>query len=101
MCHDREKTVDQREEQLRQRAYDIWQAEGEPHGRDRDHWEMAERELSDTPTEEAPKVETEAKPVSTRRKSAGAKTTQTAPATIQDDGVTAKPKTRKPRASKS
>lgn len=65
--------MDQREEQLRQRAYDIWQAEGEPHGRDRDHWEMAERELSDTPTEEAPKVETEAKPVSTRRKSAGAK----------------------------
>ncbi|EGI56913.1 hypothetical protein SUS17_381 [Sphingomonas sp. S17] len=46
-------------------------------------------------------METEAKPVSTRRKSAGAKTTQTAPATIQDDGVTAKPKTRKPRASKS
>ena len=27
------------------RAYEIWQASGRPHGRDRDHWFQAEREL--------------------------------------------------------
>ena len=27
------------------RAYEIWQANGRPDGRDRDHWFQAEREL--------------------------------------------------------
>lgn len=86
--------MDQREEQLRQRAYDIWQAEGEPHGRDRDHWELAERQLRETGEAEEPTTaEAEVKPAPARRKAA--------PATIQDDGVTVKPKTRKPRASKA
>lgn len=30
---------------VRQRAYEIWEAEGCPAGRDRDHWHRAEREL--------------------------------------------------------
>jgi hypothetical protein len=29
---------------LQQRAYAIWESEGRPHGRDREHWEQAERE---------------------------------------------------------
>jgi hypothetical protein len=28
------------------RAYQIWEAEGRPHGRDQAHWYQAERELS-------------------------------------------------------
>jgi hypothetical protein len=35
-----------REQLLRQRAYAIWEYEGRPHGRDREHWFAAERELS-------------------------------------------------------
>lgn len=31
---------------IRQRAYEIWEAEGRPHGRDFDHWNRAERDIS-------------------------------------------------------
>jgi hypothetical protein len=37
---------DDREHWLRQRAYAIWETEGCPEGRDREHWDKAERELS-------------------------------------------------------
>ncbi len=30
---------------IARRAYEIWEAEGRPHGRDREHWEAAAREL--------------------------------------------------------
>ena len=32
-------------EAIARRAYEIWEAEGRPHGRDREHWEAAAREL--------------------------------------------------------
>jgi hypothetical protein len=32
--------------QILKRAYEIWESEGRPHGRDRDHWFLAEAELS-------------------------------------------------------
>lgn len=35
------------EQQVRERAYFIWEREGCPHGRDCEHWVMAERELLD------------------------------------------------------
>lgn len=79
--------MDDREEQLRQRAYGIWQAEGEPHGRDRDHWERAERELTEAVPEEPAAV---TKPAVRRKKA------DTAPQTIAAEP---KPKApRKPRA---
>jgi hypothetical protein len=31
---------------IRERAYAIWEAAGHPHGRDKDHWFQAVRELS-------------------------------------------------------
>lgn len=34
------------EQWLQQRAYAIWEVEGRPDGRDREHWEQATRELS-------------------------------------------------------
>nr|WP_276039742.1 DUF2934 domain-containing protein [Sphingomonas sp. GM_Shp_1] len=99
-------TVEDREEQLRQRAYGIWQAEGEPHGRDREHWEMAERDLtpapsgtSDTPeevTEDAPKPAQ--KPAPSRRKKAEAAAISEPSAEAEP---AAKPKARKPRATKT
>jgi hypothetical protein len=33
-------------EEVRERAYRIWESEGKPHGRDLEHWLQAERELS-------------------------------------------------------
>lgn len=32
-------------DRIRQRAHEIWEAEGRPEGRDRDHWQQAEQEL--------------------------------------------------------
>jgi Protein of unknown function (DUF2934) len=34
-----------RDERIRQRAYEIWEREGRPHGRDEEHWRMAVDEL--------------------------------------------------------
>ena len=34
------------EERIRIRAHEIWEEEGRPEGRDRDHWERAWRELT-------------------------------------------------------
>ena len=34
------------EQRLRERAYHIWEAEGRPNGRDRQHWHQAEHELA-------------------------------------------------------
>ncbi|MDR6146632.1 hypothetical protein QE363_002425 [Sphingomonas sp. SORGH_AS870] len=102
--------VDNRDEQLRERAYGIWQAEGEPHGRDREHWEMAERELAGAdPAPAAPEpVQTEDKPQAaepapqpkaavTRRKSSKL----TSPAGTEASAPAPKPKARKPRAAKT
>lgn len=36
-----------RHERVRRRAHDIWEAEGRPHGRDREHWHQAETELKE------------------------------------------------------
>lgn len=41
------------EELIRQRAYEIWEAGGRPHGFEKLHWEQAERELLDA----APEIE--------------------------------------------
>ncbi len=42
-----EMLMDDREQQIRDRAYAIWQREGRPEGRERDHWNEAMRELED------------------------------------------------------
>lgn len=34
--------------EVAKRAYQIWEKEGRPHGRDREHWKQAERELAAT-----------------------------------------------------
>ena len=34
------------QDKIRQRAFELWQAEGHPEGRDYDHWLKAEAELS-------------------------------------------------------
>ena len=34
------------ERRVRERAYAIWEQEGRPHGKDREHWERAKRQLA-------------------------------------------------------
>ena len=36
--------ADDRQRRVRDRAYEIWEQEGRPAGREREHWERAERE---------------------------------------------------------
>jgi hypothetical protein len=31
---------------VQQRAYELWEREGRPHGRDQAHWQQAEREIA-------------------------------------------------------
>ncbi|HEY9012989.1 MAG TPA: DUF2934 domain-containing protein [Devosia sp.] len=42
--------MQQHEEQVRQRAYALWDSEGRPDGRDQDFWYRAERQLSERGT---------------------------------------------------
>ena len=46
------------DEQIRRRAYEIWEREGRPHGRESDHWRTAVEELSaqrgNTDTQDVP-----------------------------------------------
>ena len=37
---------DRREHAVRERAYEIWENEGCPHGRDLEHWLSAEQQVS-------------------------------------------------------
>ena len=37
---------DDKESKVRKRAYELWESEGKPHGRDIVHWLRAETELS-------------------------------------------------------
>jgi hypothetical protein len=39
--------TDDREERIRARAHAIWEYEGQPDGRDAEHWSKAEREIDD------------------------------------------------------
>lgn len=61
------------------RAYEIWEDEGRPHGRDREHWLKAVEELSTTivaepvvlkPIKAAPKAATASKGLAARVKEA-------------------------------
>jgi hypothetical protein len=35
-----------RDDEIRKRAHEIWENEGRPDGREKDHWERAEREMA-------------------------------------------------------
>lgn len=37
---------DRKEDRVRTRAYELWEKEGRPHGKDKEHWVEAEREHS-------------------------------------------------------
>jgi len=45
--------IDDRDKKIRERAYRIWQDEGEPHGKDVEHWHRARAEVEPTSEAEA------------------------------------------------
>lgn len=49
------------ESAVRVRAYEIWEAEGRPHGKDAEHWLMALQEMAATMAAVAPKKKAAAK----------------------------------------
>ena len=74
---------DNKEQRIRERAHAIWQAEGQVHGRDKEHWERATRELAADEPAGAPAVAGEAPVTSVkrpRRKGASAAAVEPAPA---------------------
>jgi hypothetical protein len=48
-CHCRRDIIvnEERQEWISKRAYGLWEAEGRPHGKDREHWEQAARERAE------------------------------------------------------
>ena len=48
------------QDQIAERAFEIWEHEGKPHGQDQEHWVRAERELRKTMTRMSPSKSTRA-----------------------------------------
>ena len=70
----------ERQNKIRERAYQIWEREGRQHGRAEDHWSQAERELAEGQDAAPPAVNggtvLEAEP---KKKNGAAKTAATKP----------------------
>jgi Protein of unknown function (DUF2934) len=76
-----------REQRVRARAYEIWEREGRPRGRDQDHWYQAERELAAEASDETepPAPVSEPDPLAGASESTpGAAATEGAPETRQE-----------------
>jgi hypothetical protein len=56
--------LDAREERIRAKAHDLWEADGKPEGRDRDHWEQAAELVQE---EERRAAQAEADPEAAKR----------------------------------
>jgi hypothetical protein len=60
--------TDDRDQEIRERAYAIWESEGRPAGSHEDHWNRAARELSLAPQEEIAVPATPKKAATPRKK---------------------------------
>ncbi len=88
---------------IRQRAYEIWLREGRPHGRDKDHWAMAKREIAAESDQPQPGGATKSAGTKqpARKKAAPAATTQAmAEGKMGAEAVKASPKPRRTRQPK-
>jgi hypothetical protein len=87
---------DDREHQVRQRAYALWESEGRPEGQHDEHWHRANAEFGQhapAPGENVPPQQAaavaEAKPKPARRKpvAAGRAATETPPAAVEESSA--------------
>jgi hypothetical protein len=102
----------ERKTRVEQHAYKLWEKEGRPHGRDKDHWHQAERDLAEEDerngaagsSETRGASEAEAKPdvtVRTRRKGGASSVEATPDAAAKPKRRTAAAKEAKPAKSAS
>ena len=75
-----------RDKSIRERAYEIWEAEGQPEGREQEHWEQASSELN---TLEATSSVSEQKPdeIPVQKKAPKPKSTAEEGATAKSDSA--------------
>ncbi|PWW03567.1 hypothetical protein DFR52_101248 [Hoeflea marina] len=83
-----------RDKSIRERAHQIWEAEGRPEGREADHWEQARTELQKLEDESRPTAAT----VGGKAKRSGGKT---AARPAEDDAGTGAAKPRSPSRGKN
>ena len=68
---------DDRDQRVKERAYELWENEGRPAGRHDDHWDQARREIEErdgdlaSGMEAPPPLESPTKRTTARRKPAG------------------------------
>jgi hypothetical protein len=86
----------ERKTQIEQHAYKIWEAEGRPHGRDKEHWHRAERDLA----RDEPKASPGASSVEATPDAAAKTKAKKAPAPKAAKPAAAKPAAAKPATAK-
>jgi hypothetical protein len=79
------------EDRIRNRAYELWEAEGRPEGREVDHWLRAAQEVSGEVTAETSVVGTS---VARRPRTPRSATTAASPATRTPAAATARSRSR-------
>lgn len=60
--------TEDREQRIQERAYAIWEAEGRPEGREREHWQQAQHEVTASQASPAADSSPTASPVKKPRK---------------------------------
>lgn len=45
--------TDDLQERIRQRAYELWREDGQPEGKENEHWERAQSEIEGDPAEKS------------------------------------------------
>lgn len=88
------------EAQVAQRAYEIWEKQGRPHGKHDEHWLQATAELSNGSAPVAPPVAAAPKPAVPKSAAKGLKTAVAAAAATPKEAVTAPARTKTAPAKK-
>jgi hypothetical protein len=50
LAGEEKQSTEEAQQKIERRAYEIWENEGCPHGRDLDHWLKAEAEITSSPS---------------------------------------------------
>ena len=93
----------QTDDHIRDAAYFLWLKDGQPEGRDQEHWHAAQAELMPEAVTEAPKPKAPRKKAAAKPRAAKAAAAAKAEAAAKPAAPAAKPaaKPKKPRAPKA
>lgn len=95
--------MDDREHRIRQRAHEIWETSGRPHGREREHWEQATREVHESGSSAAVSMTLEetSKPGKKAAKALKKQTAASAAATEAETAKAAEKAAKEPKKTKA